>query len=401
MEETQLIPLDKLVVSPLNMRRPQAQSWEALVEELKLDELARDIEQNTLMNDISVRPSDEQPGMYEIFAGQRRFLAHRYLNREDPGDARWQAVRAKVHHVSKEQAALMSLSENFNQKGVDPFARAASLQWTMEKFGLTQRELAKRLHKSEQTIAEYLSYARLAPGARELVQRGELGRRVAVDLVQAFVGDAERQEIAATLVVGLPTEDAKRVLHVLRDNPAWFSLPRVELRARVDEATTPVPAELRNELLAHLKRLGFGENTVNFKKMTRAEAEDSLAAYKRTLAARGEALRPIGVHDGSGARPFAAGPASTALEDVVPDGLYAVQPTVVSAPPFVVERASSEARALLERLQGAVVTFAVEDREGRVREVRVPLLDVVGDEAGYVAAVGAVAKRVLDEVDDE
>ena len=92
------LPLDKLVIGKSQVRISQVGKGIA--------ELAASIAKQGLLEPITVVASEDQPGKYEIIAGQRRFLAHKELNRD--------TIRAVVRDekVSETDKKVISLTEN-------------------------------------------------------------------------------------------------------------------------------------------------------------------------------------------------------------------------------------------------------------------------------------------------
>lgn len=381
---------EKLVISSLNMRRQESVAWEDLVRDFKLAELADALEKQTLLNPVTVRPSDEQPGMFEVLAGQRRTLAFEYLRRKYPGDARWSSVPCYVMHVSKEEGALISLSENLQREDVDPFARAAAVQDVMQKFGLTQRDVSKRLGKSEAVVSEYLAVLRLVPSVQARVRAGDIGRRAAVDLAQSFT-EPSWQEMAADVVAGLSHQEAVRSLAVLKKHPEWFSLTKTELRARVAAEATGVPAELRSRIVATLRQLDLPESTINFGKLTREEAMRTLEVYEGVLVRRRASAQPL--HVAAPTRALPKPVVSTAFEGVFPDDYYVIPKGEARGAPVLVEEESEDAAWLVENIVSCDVVFRIKVGD-KVREVRVPLQEATMDEAERLALIHQAAERV-------
>lgn len=77
-------------------------------------ELATDIKKNGLINPITVRPHN---GKFEVVAGHRRFLAHRY-----GGMAK---IRCIVRELTDDEALSIMTSENLKREDVNPVDEAS------------------------------------------------------------------------------------------------------------------------------------------------------------------------------------------------------------------------------------------------------------------------------------
>lgn len=73
----QKLPLNQIDISTKNVRKTLTSEDD----ETTISDLAENIKKNGLINPITVRLIQET-GRYEVFAGQRRLLATRYLGNE-------------------------------------------------------------------------------------------------------------------------------------------------------------------------------------------------------------------------------------------------------------------------------------------------------------------------------
>lgn len=77
-------------------------------------EMVDDIRRNGLINPITVRPSG---GRFEVVAGHRRFLAHRYGG--------FASIRCIVRELSDDEAFAIMTSENLKRENVNPVDEAS------------------------------------------------------------------------------------------------------------------------------------------------------------------------------------------------------------------------------------------------------------------------------------
>lgn len=110
-----------------------------------LKELAGSIAANGLLQPVTVRPVD---GGYELIAGERRLMACRMLQME--------RIPALVESYDDQQSAIFALIENLQRQDLNYFEQAAGIQRLMKQCGMTQEQVAKRLGKSQPTIANKL-----------------------------------------------------------------------------------------------------------------------------------------------------------------------------------------------------------------------------------------------------
>ena len=107
-----------------------------------LNELSQSILENGLIQPITVRRVDDH---YEIIAGERRFRACVL--------AGFDKVTCYIMDPSEQSAAQMALVENIQRENLTAIEEAKAYIQIMRQSNLTQDMLAKKLGKSQSTIA--------------------------------------------------------------------------------------------------------------------------------------------------------------------------------------------------------------------------------------------------------
>ncbi len=133
-------------------------------DEAALAELADSIAQHGLVEPVIVRRKDN--GYYELIAGERRWRAARL--------AGLTSVPAIVKDWTDEQAALISLIENLQREDLNPVEEAAGYKDLIERFELTQEQVADRVGKSRTQVTNLLRMLRLPESILDLVRTGKL-----------------------------------------------------------------------------------------------------------------------------------------------------------------------------------------------------------------------------------
>jgi ParB family transcriptional regulator, chromosome partitioning protein len=150
------IPVDQVVRGRYQPRRSFSEEG--------LAELAASIRAQGLMQPIVVRPRVH--GGFELIAGERRWRAARLAGLE--------RIPAVVREVGDEQASAMALIENIQREDLSPLEEAHALQRLRDEFGLTQQQVADAVGKSRVAVTNLLRLLNLAPGVRELLDRGAI-----------------------------------------------------------------------------------------------------------------------------------------------------------------------------------------------------------------------------------
>ncbi len=129
----------------------------------ELDELARSIRENGLLQPLVVRSA---PGGYQLVAGERRLRAVRQLG--------WSDVPALVKEADDRTLLVLALVENLQREALGPLEEAEGYRLLSESFGLTQDEIASAVGKSRPTVANFLRLLRLPPSVRRHLEDGTL-----------------------------------------------------------------------------------------------------------------------------------------------------------------------------------------------------------------------------------
>lgn len=159
-----------------------------------LRELADSIAQNGLLQPVTVRRTESG---YELIAGERRLMACRMLQME--------RIPALLESYDDDQSAVFALIENLQRKDLNFFEQAEGMQRLMKQCGLTQEQLAKRLGKSQPTVANKLRLLVFPEELRRKMVDHGLTERHARALLRLPAGewdDAIREIIAKKLNVG-------------------------------------------------------------------------------------------------------------------------------------------------------------------------------------------------------
>ena len=139
----------------------------------RIRELADSIEEHGLLQPITVRPIEE--GMYEIIAGERRFRALKMLNREE--------AEVIVKYLTDTESAAIALIENIQRENLSSIEEARAYKKLLKMDGITQKNLAQNLGKSQSFIANKLRLLKLSEPVIEALQRQEITERHARSLL--------------------------------------------------------------------------------------------------------------------------------------------------------------------------------------------------------------------------
>lgn len=165
-KQVELLKIETISPNPYQPRRQ--------FEEAALNELAESIDQNGLLQPVTVRRVSDAG--YELIAGERRLLACKLLGKE--------VIPAIVEQFSDEQSAVFALVENLQRRDLNFFEQAQGMRDLMNHLGMTQEQLAKRLGKSQPTVANKLRLLSFSDSVQQRILDHNLTERHARALLK-------------------------------------------------------------------------------------------------------------------------------------------------------------------------------------------------------------------------
>ncbi len=180
-----------LLPSPFNPRHN--------FDEAELSELAQSIREKGLLQPILARPA-EQPGRYEIVAGERRWRAAQMAGVHE--------VPVIVRELSEREALEVALIENVQRADLNALEEAQGYRRLIDQFGYTQQQLAEIIGKSRSHVANTLRLLNLPDEVLTMIRDGELSAGHARTLVATDDPAGLAKKIAK---LGLSVREAERL----------------------------------------------------------------------------------------------------------------------------------------------------------------------------------------------
>lgn len=128
-----------------------------------LNELAQSIKTYGVVQPIIV---SERNGRYLIVAGERRFRAAKI--------AGLSTIPVLIRDYSDKEIAEISIIENLQREDLNPIESAKAIKELIDKFDLTQEEVADKIGKSRPAVANTLRLLNLSDGVISLIEDGRL-----------------------------------------------------------------------------------------------------------------------------------------------------------------------------------------------------------------------------------
>lgn len=149
-QETIRIPLDQIVPNRYQPRH--------IFDESALQELANSIAEHGVFTPILVTKSDQG---YELIAGERRVRASRMASLSE--------IPAIIMDFNDQQMMEISLLENIQREDLNVIEEAKAYDQLIKTFHYTQEQLAVRVSKSREHIANLLRLLRLPEDVSQMV----------------------------------------------------------------------------------------------------------------------------------------------------------------------------------------------------------------------------------------
>ena len=131
-----------------------------------LEALAESIGQFGVLQPVVVRENSAFPGTYEIIAGERRWRAAKMAGLSE--------IPAVVLTGDDLKAAQVAIIENVQREDLNPIEEALAYDALIERFGLTQDQVAKQVGKSRSAVTNLLRLLDLPEEVLELVKSGAI-----------------------------------------------------------------------------------------------------------------------------------------------------------------------------------------------------------------------------------
>jgi len=173
---------------PLNSIEPRQDQPRKDFNEEGINELADSISVHGVYNPILVRSIDD--GKYQIIAGERRWRAARKAGLSE--------IPARIIIADDKKSHLIAMIENLQREDLNPIEEAHGYKAIIDKFNMTQEDVAISMSKSRPAVANSLRLLSLPDEILKLV-----GKELSVGSARALLAikNKERMKEAAKKVI--------------------------------------------------------------------------------------------------------------------------------------------------------------------------------------------------------
>ncbi|MEQ1644688.1 MAG: ParB/RepB/Spo0J family partition protein [Pyrinomonadaceae bacterium] len=177
--------------------------------EKSISELAQSIRKNGVIQPVVLRTKGDR---YVLVAGERRLRASKLADKV--------TIPSVIRELSDAVDIIeLQLIENIQKEGVSYMEEAYGIQKLRDKGSLDAKEIAARIGKSEAYVYFALRLTTMSPAARDLCEKGWIGKGAAYEISK--LKDEDHQTQAANALARTQKEKqitASGAKHYIADN---------------------------------------------------------------------------------------------------------------------------------------------------------------------------------------
>jgi ParB/RepB/Spo0J family partition protein len=204
---------------PLDLIDDKAYNCRGHIQALDVEELARDISKNGLVQPVTVCPDGEK---YRLIAGFRRTLAHKILGKTEI------LCIVRLEPLTEVEARFINLSENMNRSDLDLDQEAKAIE-SLIQLGVKREVIAERVGKSPGWVQIRGMYLALPEDIRVEVKAGYI-KQTNIRALYTILGTGNTDALYAAV---RKFKDAKdKGVSADKANAQVLAKPRESKRAR-------------------------------------------------------------------------------------------------------------------------------------------------------------------------
>ena len=185
--------------------RPNPNQPRVQFDDAALDELSKSIAARGVLQPILLRVTGEG---YEIVAGERRWRAAQR--------AQLHSIPAIVREIDDTSMAEIALIENIQREDLNAIEEAEGYRQLIERYGHTQDDVGRIVHKSRSHVANLLRLLDLPEAVRQALISGE----ISMGHARAVASSEDPAELTAEIIAkGLSVREAERLARRVRPGP--------------------------------------------------------------------------------------------------------------------------------------------------------------------------------------
>ena len=228
--------------------------------EIKLEELSQSIKKNGIIQPIAVRLKKNEPGKYEIIAGERRWLAAQRAGLHE--------IPVNVLDLSDVESLEVAIVENIQRDDLNPIEEARGYKRLADEFKYDHESISKLMSKSRSHISNTLRLLTLPVDVVAMLEEGSLTTGQARPLVGLINASSIAEEVVSK------NYSARKVEYLVR------SKKNVKLKIPIDANIFKAQERIEKKLGLRIhitnKKNNSGKITIEYKDLDQFEFVSNL-----------------------------------------------------------------------------------------------------------------------------
>ena len=173
---------------PIDQIKPNSLQPRKTFDKELLNQLAASIKDKGVLQPIVVREAKGNKKSWQIIAGERRWRAAQIAGLHE--------IPVHIKNIKDEEVAIVALIENIQRENLSAIDEAKGYKSIMEKFSITQEELAETMHRSRAYIANFTRLLNLPIDVQKLIE----DKKISVGQVRPIIGHKNCSSLAKTII---------------------------------------------------------------------------------------------------------------------------------------------------------------------------------------------------------
>ena len=188
---------------PIDLIKPNSLQPRKTFDKEALNQLAASIRDKGVLQPIVVREEKGNKKAWQIIAGERRWRAAQIAGLHE--------IPVHIKNIKDEEVAIVALIENIQRENLSAIDEAKGYKRVMEKFSITQEELAETMHRSRAYIANFTRLLSLPIDVQKLLEEN----KITVGQVRPIIGHKNCSKLAKMIIN--KNLNARQVEQLLKD----------------------------------------------------------------------------------------------------------------------------------------------------------------------------------------
>ena len=199
---------------PIDLIKPNSLQPRKTFDKEALNQLAASIRDKGVLQPIVVREEKGNKKAWQIIAGERRWRAAQIAGLHE--------IPVHIKNIKDEEVAIVALIENIQRENLSAIDEAKGYKRVMEKFSITQEELAETMHRSRAYIANFTRLLSLPIDVQKLLEEN----KITVGQVRPIIGHKNCSKLAKMIIN--KNLNARQVEQLLKGEKIIKDKPKIE-----------------------------------------------------------------------------------------------------------------------------------------------------------------------------